>query len=98
MHEFAEVRAQQFLFAAREDLAQRRVRLQHQTVVGDERHADRRVGERLLEAALALLQLGEVARGVGGFALGGGDTLLLRELGVLDVAHVQPVHEHHDAR
>ena len=96
MHECAEVRTQELVLPAGENLAQRRVRLQDDAILSDERHADRRVGERLLEPAFALLQLRQMARRFGGLALGGGDALLLGELGVLDVTEVKAVCEHHD--
>ena len=97
MDEFAEVGAHQLVAGRAEDLAQRGIRLQDDALVSDERHADRGVSERFLEPALALLQLGQVARRLGGLALGGGDALLLGELGVLDVAQVQAVRQD-DAR
>ena len=93
VNEGAEIETHQLIGRAPEDLAQRGIRLQHDAIVGDQRHADGSVRERLLEPALALLQLGQVARSVGGFALGRGDALLLRELGVLDVPQVQAVRQ-----
>ena len=85
MDEFAEVRAQEAAGAAAEYLAQGRIRLKHRAFVRNQRHADRGVREGLLEAAFALLQLRQMASGLGGFALGVGDAFLLRLLGVLDV-------------
>ena len=93
MDELAEVHAEELVGCATEDLAQRRIRLQHRAVVRDQRHADGGVGEGLLEAVFALLELFEVARGFGGFAFGGGDALLLCALGVFDVAQVQAMRE-----
>ena len=79
---------------ATEDLAQRWIRLQHRAVVPDQRHADGGVGEGFLEAVFAFLELFEVARGFGRFALGGLDALFLRELDVLHVAEIKPMREH----
>ena len=57
---------------AAEHARERVVGLDDATVGGDEGHADRRVRERALKAALAFAKLGEVLRADGGRALGRG--------------------------
>src|SRR5207247_2166453 len=65
------------------------IRLKNAAVGRHQYHADRGMRKRAVEPVLAVLQLGDMPRGIPGFTLGRSDPLLLDMLGCLDLLEIE---------